>query len=130
MVVSTAGGEICARLETVLRIVRLVAERTYDRRRARGAAAGLARAGDEIGAQNFGPFAQEALARYAPFPATTIPCISTRKQQRRQVSPGACAWHADALLFRTVDHGVAADLFIARLSAKFLRPCWQAMAFA
>jgi len=80
------------------------------------------RAGDEIGAQNFGPFAQEALARYAAFPATTIPCISTRKQQRRQVSPAACAWHADALLFRTLDHGWRRDLFIARLSAKFLRP--------
>jgi len=46
------------------------------------------RAGDEIGAQNFGPFAQEALARYAAVSGDDNPCISTRKQQRRQVSPG------------------------------------------
>ena len=69
-------------------------------------------AGDEIGAQNFGPFGHDALVRYAAVsgddnPLHLDPDCGKGGGSRR----AARAWDADAGLFRAFDHGMASGSF-------------------
>ncbi len=81
------------------------------------------RAGDEIGAQNFGPFAQEALARYAAVSGDDNP-LHLDPEAAKAAGLAGPPVHGMLMLscFEPLIMGWRQDLFIARLSAKFLRP--------
>ncbi|MGA7656710.1 MAG: MaoC family dehydratase [Methylocella sp.] len=81
------------------------------------------RAGDEIGAQNFGPFAQEALARYAAVSGDDNP-LHLDPEAAKAAGLAGPPVHGMLMLscFEPLIMGWRRDLFIARLSAKFLRP--------
>jgi acyl dehydratase len=81
------------------------------------------RAGDEIGAQNFGPFAQEALARYAAVSGDDNP-LHLDPEAAKAAGLAGPPVHGMLMLscFEPLIMGWRRDLFITRLSAKFLRP--------
>jgi acyl dehydratase len=72
------------------------------------------RSGDEIRAQSFGPFAGEAVARYAAVSGDDNPLHLDPNAARAAGLPGPPV-HGMLIL-------ACCDLFIARLSGKFLRP--------
>jgi acyl dehydratase len=81
------------------------------------------KAGDEIRAQNFGPFAREALARYAAVSGDDNPLHLDPNAARA----ARLAWPpVQGMLmlscFEPLIMRWRRDLFIARLSGKFLRP--------
>ncbi len=81
------------------------------------------KAGDEIRAQNFGPFDREALARYAAVSGDDNPLHVDPKAAR---AAGLVGPPVQGMLmlscFEPLITRWRRDLFIARLSAKFLRP--------
>ena len=81
------------------------------------------KAGDEIRAQNFGPFAREALARYAAVSGDDNPLHLDPSAARAAGLPGPPV-HGMLILscFEPLIVRWRRDLFIARLSGKFLRP--------
>jgi acyl dehydratase len=81
------------------------------------------KAGDEIRAQNFGPFAREALARYAAVSGDDNP-LHLDPNAARAAGLAGPPVHG-MLLFSCFEPLIMRwrrDLFIARLSGKFLRP--------
>jgi acyl dehydratase len=80
-------------------------------------------AGDEIGEQNFGPFAPEALARYAMVSGDDNP-LHLDPQAAKAAGLTGLPVHGMLMLscFEPWLMGWRRDLFVARLSAKFLRP--------
>jgi acyl dehydratase len=80
-------------------------------------------AGDEIRAQNFGPFAREALAHYAAVTGDDNPLHLDREAARAAGFAGTPV-HGMLMFscFESLIMGWRRDLFIARLSGKFLRP--------
>ncbi|HUZ92037.1 MAG TPA: MaoC family dehydratase [Methylocella sp.] len=92
------------------------------------AAAGMAppdwpKAGEEIGAQSFGPFAREALARYAAVSGDDNP-LHLDPDVAKAAGLAGLPIHGMLMFscFEPLIMGWRRDLFIARLSAKFLRP--------
>jgi acyl dehydratase len=81
------------------------------------------RAGDEIRAQSFGPFVREALARYAAVSGDDNPLHLDPNAARAAGLPGPPV-HGMLILscFEPLIVRWRRDLFIARLSGKFLRP--------
>jgi acyl dehydratase len=81
------------------------------------------RVGDEIRAQSFGPFAREALARYAAVSGDDNPLHLDPNAARAAGLPGPPV-HGMLILscFEPLIVRWRRDLFIARLSGKFLRP--------
>ena len=81
------------------------------------------KAGDEIRAQDFGPFAREALARYAAVSGDDNPLHFDPNAARAAGLAGPPV-HGMLILscFETLIVRWRRDLFIARLSGKFLRP--------
>ena len=79
--------------------------------------------GDEIRAQNFGPFAREALARYAAVSGDDNP-LHLDPNAARAAGLAGPPVHGMLLLscFEPLIMRWRRDLFIARLSGKFLRP--------
>ncbi|MGC2223845.1 MAG: MaoC family dehydratase [Methylocella sp.] len=79
--------------------------------------------GDEIRAQNFGPFAREALARYAAISGDDNPLHLEPSAAR---AAGLAGMPVQGMLmfscFEPLIMRWRRDLFIARLSGKFLRP--------
>jgi acyl dehydratase len=80
-------------------------------------------AGDEIGAQNFGPFAREVLSRYAAVSGDDNP-LHLDPDAARAVGLAGPPVHGMLMLscFEPLIMRWRRDLFIARLSGKFLRP--------
>jgi acyl dehydratase len=80
-------------------------------------------AGDEIGAQNFGPFAREVLARYAAVSGDDTP-LHLDPNAARAAGLAGPPVHGMLMLscFEPMIMLWRRDLFIARLSGKFLRP--------
>jgi acyl dehydratase len=80
-------------------------------------------AGEAIGAQDFGPFEQEALARYAVVSGDDNP-LHLDPQAARAAGLAGTPVHGMLMLscFEPWLMEWRRDLFIARLSAKFLRP--------
>jgi acyl dehydratase len=92
------------------------------------AVAGLAppdwpNAGDEIGAQSFGPFDSAALTRYAIVSGDDNP-LHLDPAAARAAGLAGTPVHGMLMLscFEPVIMGWRRDLFISRFSAKFLRP--------
>jgi acyl dehydratase len=81
------------------------------------------KAGDEIRAQNFGPFAREALARYAAVSGDDNP-LHLDPEAARAAGLAGPPVHGMLMLscFEPLIMRWRRDLFIARLSGKFLRP--------
>ncbi|MGH6936001.1 MAG: MaoC family dehydratase [Methylocella sp.] len=81
------------------------------------------KAGDEIRVQNFGPFAREALARYASVSGDDNP-LHLDPEAARAAGFAAPPVHGMLMLscFESLIMRWRRDLFIARLSGKFLRP--------
>jgi len=81
------------------------------------------KAGDEISAQDFGPFAQEALARYAAVSGDDNP-LHLDPNTARAAGLAEPPVHGMLMLscFEPMIKRWRRDLFIARLSGKFLRP--------
>jgi acyl dehydratase len=81
------------------------------------------RVGDEIRGQSFGPFAREALARYAAVSGDDNPLHLDPSAARAAGLPGPPV-HGMLILscFEPLIVRWRRDLFIARLSGKFLRP--------
>ena len=81
------------------------------------------KAGDEIRAQNFGPFDRDALARYAAVSGDDNPLHFAPNAARAAGLAGPPV-HGVLLLscFEPLIMRWRRDLFIARLSGKFLRP--------
>jgi acyl dehydratase len=81
------------------------------------------RAGDEIRAQDFGPFAREALARYAAVSGDDNP-LHLDPNAARAAGLAGLPVHGMLMLscFEPMIMRWRRDLFIARLSGKFLRP--------
>ena len=81
------------------------------------------KAGDEIRAQHFGPFGREALARYAAVSGDDNPLHFDPNAARAAGLAGPPV-HGMLLLscFEPLIMRWRRDLFIARLSARFLRP--------
>lgn len=80
-------------------------------------------AGDEIDAQDFGPFAREALARYAAVSGDDNP-LHLDPETARAAGLAGLPVHG-MLMFSCFEPLIMQwrrDLFIARLSGKFLRP--------
>jgi acyl dehydratase len=80
-------------------------------------------AGDEIRAQNFGPFAREALARYAAVSGDDNP-LHLDPNAARAAGLAGMPVHG-MLMFSCFEPLIMRwrrDLFIARLSGKFLQP--------
>jgi acyl dehydratase len=79
--------------------------------------------GDEIRAQNFGPFAREALARYAAISGDDNP-LHLEPSAARTAGLAEPPVHGMLMFscFEPLIMGWRRDLFIARLSGKFLRP--------
>ncbi len=79
--------------------------------------------GDEIGVQHFGPFAREALARYAAVSGDDNPLHLDPNAAKAAGLAGASV-HGMLMLscFEPSIMRWRSDLFIARLSGKFLRP--------
>ncbi|MGH6811323.1 MAG: MaoC family dehydratase [Methylocella sp.] len=80
-------------------------------------------AGDEIRAQDFGPFAREALARYAAVSGDDNP-LHLDPNAARAAGLAGMPIHGMLMLscFEQLLMRWRRDLFIARLSGKFLRP--------
>ncbi|PZR90021.1 MAG: hypothetical protein DLM68_05225 [Hyphomicrobiales bacterium] len=81
------------------------------------------KAGDEIRAQNFGPFTREALARYAAVSGDDNP-LHLEPHAARAAGLAGMPVHG-MLIFSCFEPLIMRwrrDLFIARLSGKFLRP--------
>ncbi len=80
-------------------------------------------AGDEIGAQNFGPFDRDALARYAAVSGDDNP-LHLDPNAARAAGLAGPPVHGMLMLscFEPLIMRWRRDLFIARLSGKFLRP--------
>ena len=89
------------------------------------------KAGDAISARNFGPFEQDALARYAVVSGDDNP-LHLDPDAAKAAGLAGPPVHGMLLLscFEPLIMGWRGDLFIARLSAKFLRPVLAAKAFA
>ena len=81
------------------------------------------KAGDEIGAQDFGPFAREVLARYAAVSGDDNP-LHLDPNAARAAGLAGLPVHGMLMLscFEPMIMRWRRDLFIARLSGKFLRP--------
>ncbi len=81
------------------------------------------KAGDEIRAQNLGPFAREALARYAVVSGDDNP-LHLDPEAARAAGLAGPPVHGMLMLsfFEPLIMRWRRDLFIARLSGKFLRP--------
>jgi acyl dehydratase len=81
------------------------------------------KAGEEIDARNFGPFTREALARYAAVSGDDNP-LHLDPDVAKAAGLAGPPVHGMLMLscFEPVIMGWRQDLFIARLSAKFLRP--------
>jgi acyl dehydratase len=81
------------------------------------------KAGDEIRAQNFGPFAREALARYAAVSGDDNP-LHLDPEAAKAAGFAGPPVHGMLMLscFESLIMRWRRDLFIARLSGKFLRP--------
>jgi acyl dehydratase len=81
------------------------------------------KAGDEIRAQNFGPFAREALARYAAVSGDDNP-LHLDPNAAGAAGLAGPPVHGMLMLscFEPLIMRWRRDLFIARLSGKFLRP--------
>src|ERR1700737_2673882 len=81
------------------------------------------KAGDEICAQSFGPFAREALARYAAVSGDDNP-LHLDPKAARAAGLAVPPVHGMLMLscFEPWIMRWRRDLFIARLSGKFLRP--------
>jgi acyl dehydratase len=81
------------------------------------------RAGDAIGAQNFGPFGRQALARYAAVSGDDNP-LHLDPDAAKAAGLAGLPVHGMLMFscFEPLIMGWRPDLFIARLSAKFLRP--------
>lgn len=81
------------------------------------------KAGEVIGARNFGPFEQDALVRYAAVSGDDNP-LHLDPDAARATGLAKPPVHGMLLLscFEPLIMGWRGDLFIARLSAKFLRP--------
>jgi acyl dehydratase len=81
------------------------------------------KAGDEIRAQDFGPFAREALARYAAVSGDDNP-LHLDPNAARAAGLAGPPVHGMLMLscFEPLIMRWRRDLFIARLSGKFLRP--------
>ncbi|MGH6795018.1 MAG: MaoC family dehydratase [Methylocella sp.] len=81
------------------------------------------RAGDEIRAQSFGPFAPEALARYATVSGDDNP-LHLDPDAAKAAGLAGTPVHGMLMLscFEALLIGWRRDLFIARLSGRFLRP--------
>ena len=81
------------------------------------------KAGDEIRAQNFGPFAREALARYAAVSGDDNP-LHLDPNAARAAGLAGPPVHGMLMLscFEPLIMRWRRDLFVARLSGKFLRP--------
>ncbi|HUI19738.1 MAG TPA: MaoC family dehydratase [Methylocella sp.] len=79
--------------------------------------------GDEIGAQDFGPFEPEALVRYAAVSGDDNP-LHLDPEAAKAAGLAGLPVHGMLMLscFEPFLMGWRRDLFIARLSAKFLRP--------
>ncbi len=80
-------------------------------------------AGDEIGAQNFGPFDRDALARYAAVSGDDNP-LHLDPNAARAAGLAGPPVHGMLMLscFEPLIMRWRRDLFIARLAGKFLRP--------
>ncbi|MGH6801636.1 MAG: MaoC family dehydratase, partial [Methylocella sp.] len=81
------------------------------------------KAGDEIRAQDFGPFAPEALAHYAAVSGDENP-LHLEPNAARAAGLAGLPVHG-MLMFSCFEPWIMRwrrDLFIARLSGKFLRP--------
>jgi acyl dehydratase len=81
------------------------------------------KAGDEIRAQNFGPFDRDALARYAAVSGDDNP-LHLDPNAARAAGLAGPPVHGMLMLscFEPLIKRWRRDLFIARLSGKFLRP--------
>jgi acyl dehydratase len=81
------------------------------------------KAGDEIGAQNFGPFDRAALARYAMVSGDDNP-LHLDPAAAKAAGLAGLPVHGMLMLscFEPWLMGWRRDLFITRLSGKFLRP--------
>jgi acyl dehydratase len=81
------------------------------------------KAGDEICAQDFGPFAREALARYAAVSGDDNP-LHLNPEAAKAAGFAGLPVHGMLMLscFESLIIRWRRDLFIARLSGKFLRP--------
>jgi acyl dehydratase len=81
------------------------------------------KAGDEIRAQSFGPFAREALARYAAVSGDDNP-LHLNAEAAKAAGFAEPPVHGMLMLscFESLIMRWRRDLFIARLSGKFLRP--------
>jgi acyl dehydratase len=81
------------------------------------------KAGDEIRAQNFGPFDRDALARYAAVSGDDNP-LHLDPNAARAAGLAGPPIHGMLMLscFEPLIMRWRRDLFIARLSGKFLRP--------
>ena len=81
------------------------------------------KAGDEIRAQNFGPFDRDALARYAAVSGDDNP-LHLDPNAARAAGLAGPPVHGMLMLscFEPLIMRWRRDLFIARLSGKFLRP--------
>lgn len=81
------------------------------------------KSGDEIRAQDFGPFDREALARYAAVSGDDNPLHLDPEAARAAGLPGPPV-HGMLMLscFEPLVMRWRRDLFVARLSCKFLRP--------
>ncbi len=81
------------------------------------------KAGDEIRAEDFGPFAQDALVRYAAVSGDDNP-LHLDPSAARAAGLAGPPVHGMLMLacFERMIMRWRRDLFIARLSAKFLRP--------
>ncbi len=81
------------------------------------------KAGDEIRVQNFGPFGREALARYASVSGDDNP-LHLDPEAARAAGFAAPPVHGMLMLscFESLIMRWRRDLFISRLSGKFLRP--------
>jgi acyl dehydratase len=79
--------------------------------------------GDEIGARNFGPFEPAALVRYAAVSGDDNP-LHLDPAAAKAAGLAGLPVHGMLMLscFEPVIMGWRRDLFITRLSAKFLRP--------
>jgi acyl dehydratase len=86
--------------------------------------------GDEIGAQNFGPFDRAALVRYAVVSGDDNP-LHLDPVAARVAGLAGLPVHGMLMLscFEPLLMKWRRDLFIARLSAKFLRPVLAGEAF-
>jgi acyl dehydratase len=81
------------------------------------------KAGDEIGPRDFGPFEQDALVRYAAVSGDDNP-LHLDPEAAKAAGLAKPPVHGMLMLscFEPFIMGWRNDLFIARLSAKFLRP--------